>query len=212
MLVGIVSDVHCNAAAMGIALGELESTVDEVLLAGDAVLQYRFSNEVLEAVQDNGIGYIAGNHEMTLLEHGQRACAAPHVRRHNLEFMAAAPKRLDRRVSGKQLLMVHASPFAPFSDYLYAGSPELARCAEMDVDFLVLGHTHVPMATRVGKTLVINPGSLGQRGDPAHPGLVSYAILDTDSDEVTIYRFPDPSLPPVSSPPQAAPLPMVVLD
>jgi predicted phosphodiesterase len=50
------------------------------------------------------------------------------------------------------------------------------------------------MATRVGRTLVVNPGSLGQRGDPDHPGLVSYAVLDTDSDEVTIHRFPNPLL------------------
>ena len=71
MLLGIMSDVHCNAAAMGLALDHLTPTVDEVLLAGDAVLQYRFSNEVIESIRDHGITYIAGNHEMTLLsEHG----------------------------------------------------------------------------------------------------------------------------------------------
>jgi putative phosphoesterase len=195
MLIGIVSDVHCNGAAMERAVAELSQTVDTILVAGDAVLQYRFSNEVIEIIRDHDLPYVAGNHEAILLsEHGRRACSAPNVRRENLEFMAAAPNHLEMQVSGKRLLMVHASPFAPYSDYLFAGSRQLARCAELDVDILVLGHTHVPLATRVGDTLVVNPGSLGQGGDPQHPGVVSYAILDTDSDEVTIHRFANPVL------------------
>ena len=106
--------------------------------------------------------------------------------------MADAPLSYERTIGGKRLLMVHASPFSPYSDYLYRGSDQLARCGELDADILVLGHTHVPMAERVGSTLVVNPGSLGQGGDPDHPGMVSYAVLDTDSDEVTIHRLPNP--------------------
>ena len=193
MLLGIMSDVHCNATAMELAVKELGDTVDDVLLAGDAVLQYRFSNEVIEMIREHDMAYVVGNHELTLLsEHGVRARSAPEVRGKNLDFMAAAPKEWEQQVSGKRILMVHASPFPPYSDYLYPGSPQLARCAELDVDILVLGHTHVPMATRVGSTLVVNAGSLGQGGDPAHPGKVSYAVLDTDSEEVTIHRFADP--------------------
>jgi len=138
MLVGIMSDVHCNAVAMKHALDEMGDSVDQILLAGDAVLQYRFSNEVIEAIRDNEITYVAGNHELTLLgPHGERARSAAEVRARNVDFMAAAPKRAEIQYAGKRLLMVHASPFAPFSDYLYAGSPHLARCAELDADFLV---------------------------------------------------------------------------
>jgi putative phosphoesterase len=195
MLLGIMSDVHCNAQAMRRALDELSGHVDDVLLAGDAVLQYRFSNEVIESIRDLGITYVVGNHELTLLsQDGERARAASGVRRRNLDFMAESPTQHERQVSGKRLLMVHASPFAPYSEYLFPGSPELARCGEVDADILVLGHTHIPMAERVGTTLVVNPGSLGQGGDPAHPGMLSYAVLDTDSEEVTIHRFSNPQL------------------
>ena len=31
----------------------------------------------------------------------------------------------------------------------------------------------------------------GVRGDPDHPGMLSYAVLDTDSDEVEVVRFSD---------------------
>src|ERR1700729_3763111 len=99
MLLGIMSDVHCNAEAMGFALDDMSATVDEVLLAGDAVLQYRFSNEVIESIRDHGITYIAGNHEMTLLsEHGERARSGPHVRPGNVDFMASAPYQHEMRV------------------------------------------------------------------------------------------------------------------
>jgi putative phosphoesterase len=181
---------------MSRALSELSGTVDEVLLAGDAVLQYRFSNEVTELIRAHDIRYVVGNHEITLLsDDGVRARTAPHVRARNLEFMAAAPKQRQLRYSGKRLLMVHASPYAPFNEYVFPGSPQLARCGEVDADIVVLGHTHVPMATRVGTTLVVNPGSLGQGGEPGQPGMVSYAVLDTDSEEVTVHRFRNPLLP-----------------
>ncbi len=192
MLLGIVSDVHCNVAALDRALEDLTGRVDDILLAGDAVLQYRFSNEVMERVVSHGMTYIRGNHEAVLLgEHGKRALANPAVRASNVAVMAGAPWSHERTVSGKKLLMVHGSPFDPYDEYLYPGSRGLARCAELEVDVLVLGHTHVPMATRVGRTLVVNPGSLGQGGDPDHPGMLSYAVLDTDRDEVEVVRFSD---------------------
>lgn len=192
MLLGLVSDVHCNVAALDRALEDLTGRVDDILLAGDAVLQYRFSNEVVERVVSHRMTYIRGNHEAILLsEHGKRALTNPAVRAGNVAIMATAPWSHERVVSGKKLLMVHGSPFDPYDEYLYPGSRGLARCAELEVDLLVLGHTHIPMARRVGRTLVINPGSLGQGGDPDHPGMLSYAVLDTDSDVVELVRFSD---------------------
>ncbi|HET6966464.1 MAG TPA: metallophosphoesterase family protein, partial [Acidimicrobiales bacterium] len=173
-------------------LEDLTARADDILLAGDAVLQYRFSNDVMDRVVSHGMTYIRGNHEAILLgEHGKRALSNPAVRASSVEVMAGAPWSHERTVSGKKLLMVHGSPFDPYDEYLYPGSRGLARCAELDVDILVLGHTHIPMATRVGRTLVVNPGSLGQGGDPDHPGMLSYAVLDTDSDRVEVVRFSD---------------------
>ncbi len=194
VLIGIVSDIHCNAAAMEHALGALSGTVDMVIVAGDAVFEYRFSNEVIALIRTHELPYVLGNHELTLLgSQGERARSAPSIDRENMEFMASAPKRLTLDPGGKRITVVHASPFAPYNDYLHAGSHQLARCATLDTDILVLGHTHRPMAERIGSVLVVNPGSLGQADDPSHPGMLSYAVLDSDSDEVTIHRFEAPS-------------------
>ena len=55
----------------------------------------------------------------------------------------------------------------------------LERCAIQDFDLVVLGHTHYPMSHKIGRTLVVNPGSVGQPRN-REPG-AHWAIFDTVS-------------------------------
>jgi putative phosphoesterase len=82
--------------------------------------------------------------------------------------------------------MVHASPWEPVNDYIYPGSPQLRRFAQLPYDFVILGHTHVPMVQRVDGVTAINPGSCSQPRDGDRRG--SYAILDVERREVEIRR------------------------
>ena len=92
MKIGIVADVHCNHEGLLAAL-ERMGPVDELLCAGDAVYQFRFSNEVMELLRDHGARYVLGNHERVILgPWGERARSLPTVRRGNLEFMAGKLK------------------------------------------------------------------------------------------------------------------------
>jgi hypothetical protein len=61
----------------------------------------------------------------------------------------------------------------------------------------VLGHTHYQMALRVGRSLVINPGSAGEARDARNAFRLSYAVLDTATGEVTFDNFQDPTRAPV---------------
>jgi predicted phosphodiesterase len=49
------------------------------------------------------------------------------------------------------------------------------------------------MAVRVGRTLVINPGSAGESRDARNGYRLSFAVLDTGTGEVTFTDYPDPS-------------------
>jgi putative phosphoesterase len=190
-----MSDVHCNVEALDHALGDLQARVDEILLAGDGVYEYRFCNEVVESARRLGMRYVLGNHEMVLLgPHGERARSAPGVDPAQVAYLASVPERVDVKVGGKQLCMVHGSPWEPHSDYLHASSAAFQRADELGADFLILGHTHVPMVKRFGRTLVVNPGSLGESREAGERQMVSYAVVDTDSEEVEIVRFPNPRL------------------
>jgi putative phosphoesterase len=191
--IGIVSDVHCNHEALRIALDRM-GDVDELLCAGDSVYQFRFSNEVMELLRERGARYILGNHEDVLLgKWGAGARSADWVRSDDLAYMADQPYRLETTVGGKSLVMVHGSPWEPFNEYIYPNSPAIARLAQIESGYVILGHTHYQMAERVGRTLVINPGSCGEPRDARNSFQLSYAILDTASDEVTFDDFQDPT-------------------
>ena len=194
MRIGIVSDVHCNHEALRVALDRMGG-VDELLCAGDSVYQFRFSNEVMSILRERGARYILGNHEDVLLgTWGERARSAEWVRAGDLAYMAEQPYRLATTLpGGKSLVMVHGSPWEPYNEYIYPNSPSLARFSEIDADYVILGHTHYQMAERVGRTLVINPGSAGEARDARNHFRLSYAVLDSETDEVVFDDFPDPT-------------------
>jgi predicted phosphodiesterase len=83
-------------------------------------------------------------------------------------------------VDGCSFFAVHASPHDHFYRYtLTPDAPEehlAAETEDVDAEYVLLGHTHLPMARRVGPRLVINPGSVGQPrdGDPR----ASYAVVE----------------------------------
>jgi putative phosphoesterase len=187
---GIVSDIHCNTDALRLALDRM-GAVDELLCAGDAIYEYRFSNEVIALLKERKTRYVLGNHEAVFLDpRGIRARQAPTVRQDYVEFMAAQPRSLEVHVGGgKKLVMVHASPLEPFTQYVWPGSPELRRLAEIEADYVILGHTHSQMAERAGDVLVINPGSTGEARDLRNGRKLSYAILDTSSGELLFDNF-----------------------
>ena len=191
MLVGVVSDIHCNLNALDAAIEAMDGRVDEILVAGDAVYEYRLSNEVVERIREMGVPYVLGNHELVLLSPaGSAARARPGVRSSNLEFLAGVPTRVDLSFGPTQLTMVHGSPWEPYDEYLYESGPNWHRCDDLATDILVLGHTHVPMAARKGRTLVVNPGSVSEPRGPDPDRRGSYALVDTDAGEAWIEYLP----------------------
>jgi putative phosphoesterase len=175
--IGIVSDVHGNAAGLAAALDRMGS-VDLLLCAGDMVEEYRFSNETVELLRNRNAICVLGNHDLGLLgRNGERARRAPHVRADLVEWLASHPLRHDLEVAGKKLLLTHASPCEPYTQYVMRQSPELKRMRDIEADYIVIGHTHAQMAEPVGRAVVINPGSVGQARDHSNGKLLSYAVL-----------------------------------
>jgi predicted phosphodiesterase len=67
----------------------------------------------------------------------------------------------------------------------------LARFGEAAADFVLYGHTHHQLVRRIGKALVINPGSAGEARDISNGRQLSCAVLDTVTEEVVVTDFPD---------------------
>jgi putative phosphoesterase len=188
MKIGIISDIHASPQALRRTLEDMPS-VDTVLCAGDVISDYRFCAETVDLLQRAQVHCIQGNHETSFfggrnpeyLRRCQREFA-PEL----LDFLRLAPLSLELESAGAKVLMVHASPWEPFDEYIYAQSPQLARFAQLPYDIVIVGHTHVPMVHQADGVTVINPGSCSQPRDQDRRG--SYAILDLESRVVDLRR------------------------
>lgn len=193
MRLGIVSDIHCNIQGLERAL-DLMAPFDQLWCAGDSVFQFRWSNEVVRRLRDLQAVVVLGNHEETLLgPDGQRALSNPKVDQDLVAWLRQQPYRTERIIDGKKVVMTHGSPWEPWKDYHYPHEPIWARAAELDCDTLIVGHTHYKMALRVGRVLVINPGSAGDPRDHRNDFQLSCATWDTTTGEVVFYDYPDPT-------------------
>jgi putative phosphoesterase len=189
--IGIVSDLHCNHQGLIRAL-DMIGDVDELICLGDSIYEYRFSNEVVRVLRRRGAHVILGNHEEGFLgPHGVRARAAEWIETPLLGWLASRPPRIELQVAGKKLLAVHSTPWEPRGAYVYPHGSELARFAEAEADFVLYGHTHHQLVRRVGRVLVINPGSAGEARDSGNGRQLSCAVLDTVAEEVVVTNFPD---------------------
>src|SRR5205814_464807 len=81
------------------------------------------------------------------------------------EWLAARPHREELRLGGKRLLLVHSTPWEPRGEYIHPESASLARFAEAEADIVLYGHTHQQLVRRIGRVLVVNPGSAGHASD-----------------------------------------------
>jgi putative phosphoesterase len=193
MKLGLLADAHGNVAAFECALTRLSAEADEIVMAGDAFSDHQFSNEIVSAIRREGVRYVLGNHELSFLgPAGARARESARISRTELDFVRRAPTELRGTFAGVRVLVVHGSPWPPYGRYLDPASPELDRAGELGADVVVLGHTHLPMARRIGRTLVVNPGSVGMSDQPGLGERVSYAIVDSGSGEVSFRTFLNP--------------------
>jgi putative phosphoesterase len=187
---GIVSDLHCNIDGLDRAL-ETMGPIDALVCLGDSIYEYSFSNAVIGRLRELDALTILGNHEEVFLgAAGVRARSGPEIDRSLLGWLAVRPHRHELRIDGKRILMVHSTPWEPRGSYVLPTSSELQRFGEADADIVLYGHTHQQVVRRIGRVLVVNPGSAGEGRDPRNGGQLSCAVLDTVTEEVVVRDFP----------------------
>ena len=192
MRIGIISDIHCNVAALRMGL-ELMRPVDLLLCAGDMVLQYRFSNETMNILRTNNVCAVMGNHEDAVLS---PACAplraSGTVDPDHLRYLEQLPHVVKMDIEGKRLVLAHTTALDPTNDYPFHLEDRPKQLAGLKADVLIVGNTHRPTIANVGSTLFINPGALGDSRGP-DPWERTYAVLDTETWEARIHNFRDPA-------------------
>jgi len=194
MKLGLLGDIHGNHLALQAVLAAASSTgVEKLLVTGDLVGYYDAPLQVVEQLQPWERHVVRGNHEdmlnvarsdpefLTQVDArygtGLRS-AIEQLGEQQLDELCSLPHPLELLIDGRRILLCHGAPWDN-DQYVYPDAqPELLeRCAVQEFDLVVLGHSHYPMSHRIGKTLVVNPGSVGQPRN-RQPG-AHWAILDT---------------------------------
>lgn len=187
MRILLLADIHSNWPA----LAAIQEEFDACLFLGDVVDYGPDPVPCLEWVRRYATAYVRGNHDHSIAQRVLvrpggvfRTLSAALRPRHfaalsddQLTWLAQMPVTRYLTLGGYRLLLVHATPRDPMDEYLPDSVEQWQmRLEHVDVDFVCVGHTHVPMHLQLPTVQVINPGSVGQPrdGDPR----AAYAILE----------------------------------
>ncbi len=167
MKLGLISDVHGDPVALELAWSHLILLgADRIVCAGD-VCGYGPSPDRASAfLAEHQVASVRGNHDRWALERGPGVPdpfggGIPSAE--TLQFVAATP--FDLAISWEKRIgvVVHGSPFDDMEFVTRKDHPPRVLrdwLTMLQADFLVIGHTHLPMAFHCPEGLVINPGSV----------------------------------------------------
>ncbi len=161
MILGLISDIHGNLAALKAVLSDMEqSGAEKVLCLGDVVGYGPFPGECLDLVRRCG-AVLMGNHEEALLYGAEnfnpRARRAIDWTREHLqtdgdeetrEYRWRILRNLQLHAQDGPFLFTHASPRQPTREYVLP--KDIHNHAKMQEIFSLIpqvcfvGHTHIP--------------------------------------------------------------------
>jgi putative phosphoesterase len=185
--IGLIGDIHANLPALKATLRTLnENGVRLTVNCGDFVGYNAFPEEVIRLCRQNRVLSVIGNYDQKVLKFTKRAdkwkkskhpekwfsfkWSRENLSNESLLYLSCLPKKLEIKVLGRHILIVHGSPVS-MQEHLFSTTPEdrFQDFTELtQADVVVFGHSHEPFAKQVGGTLFINTGSVGRAddGDP----------------------------------------------
>jgi len=205
MKIAIISDIHSNIEAFKAVLKDINKRqCDVILCLGDIVGYYYWPEEVVDLLMSiDNVYAIKGNHEEMYFEslsdskrkesinkkYGSGInYACDRISNSSLSYLKGLKSSMDLILDGKKIGMFHGSPFS-IDHYVYPDSSQKTffKVTNNKFDVILFGHTHHQFVSYFNKTLIINPGSVGQARDVK--GLAAYAIYDTKSEAVLPIRI-----------------------
>jgi len=191
MRILVISDLHANLAALEAVAQE---RFDRLICLGDLVSYGPAPNEVIRFVRQHAFAAVSGNHDNAIALDVDCHCSASNkalaeatlayhrsiLDRENLDWLRALPMSAEFKLDGYRFAAFHGTPRDPLYGYqITPGLPDDQLREEIEgvkADFILLGHTHLPMVRGIGSRVVANPGSVGQPRDGAPQA--SYAVIE----------------------------------
>ena len=82
----------------------------------------------------------------------------------NCDWSVQSPAELLLTIRGKRILLCHGHTYGVKQSLVTAGF----AAEEQQLDLFLFGHTHRPLVDRRGRTLFLNPGSIGRSPRPSY--------------------------------------------
>ncbi|MFA5772407.1 MAG: YfcE family phosphodiesterase [Thermoplasmata archaeon] len=188
--IALIADVHGNIHALSAVLADAKKHGAQAILnAGDLVGYGAFPDEVVSKLSSECSLSIIGNFDTNVIAKiGKKsrggsdkaiaiAYAVQNLSKSSVKYLKTLPPKICMRVREKTIIVVHGSP-DDANEHITPHTPEqrLRRIAQSEkADIIVTGHSHMPFSRRVGRTVFINPGSVGRPNDGDYRA--SYALL-----------------------------------
>lgn len=189
MRVAALYDIHANLPALEAVLAEVyNSRVDHIVVGGD-VFPGPMPSEVLDLLRDQPlpIEFLFGNGDVALQDSTSVSepfrpaidWAAKQLDDDARHFVTSWPKTLRLHIEGLgDILFCHATPRYE-NEIFTATTDDAALIAIFDAagaDVVVCGHTHMQFDRMVGRTRVVNAGSIGM---PFGPAGADWLLIDS---------------------------------
>lgn len=207
MKILIISDIHGNFYALESVLKQVSH--DALICCGDLVVDFPFPEECVTALRDRNSHICIGNNDCFV---ANNLTPSQHIKEPYLHYAAALDKMVElthglmsdeskaflsdlsreHRISidGISFYLNHTGPDLPIYQYIHLDTPlsELLEIyQDIHTEFIITGHTHIAYVKKVGNSVLINPGSVGEpRDGDVRAG---YATFDTETGQVSLGRI-----------------------
>jgi putative phosphoesterase len=196
----LLSDIHGNMEALNAIRDNV--SYDQAICMGDLADYGPDPLAIIDWVRDSKIPTVRGNHDNAVALHVDCGCGYKYkhlseatreytwqqITEKEEEFLMALPQSLDFTFEHLKVRAVHGSPKS-FFDYIYPDTPEdkVTPMIEGEAcDYMLAGHTHVPMIRKLPGLTMLNPGSAGQPRDGDRRA--SCMVFDTVTEKPQVIR------------------------
>lgn len=195
MKILILSDIHANWYALEAILAN--ESYDTLIFLGDAVDFGPNPKECVRFLMNSPTGRfwgVRGDHDHALaygincdcskelgeLSNKTREWGEGFITGKEVGFLRRLPFDRYSTLDGLNLYMRHGSPRDGLYRTMTHNTEEFEieddKFGRIDTDFILAGHSHRPYIKRLGRTTILNPGSVGQPRD-FNPR-ASYAVIE----------------------------------
>lgn len=200
MKIAFISDVHGNYDALKEVLRDIKKLkINKIYCLGDIVNYYYQPHKCIDLFIKKKIKSVRGNHENILFDTLKNKNKKTHyakiyghsvniniekIKHRHIIFLKKLKKKLTFKIKNFKIILAHGSPWSE-NTYIYPNFKNKIKnsLAKYKVDYIFLGHTHVPMNIKINKkTSIINPGSVGQPRNRCNNAC--WAIFDTSNFQI----------------------------